>query len=149
MIYGINPGDRLSLSYPLHTDIRHIEASGFRRRHIEVRRIRDLVQQPLLPMEFLRRPLVARSRWLISGIDCETSHWRNFYLGSSEEFAAPRALRIAIVCPYTERIEHFVSDQYDQTGADYRELARQLGRMADEEIAPQLRIVPADMRRLA
>jgi hypothetical protein len=52
---------------------------------------RDLFRDPLKPREFLKRPFIDRSRWLIRGIDTNTGRERKFYLGS------PADLRITLM----------------------------------------------------
>ncbi len=58
-------GQQIELVYPVNTDIVFIENATRRVRNLYVHRIRDLVAEPLTPAEYLRRPYVARSRWLI------------------------------------------------------------------------------------
>ncbi len=67
----------------------------FRAREITVRGIRDLLLDPLTPDEFISRPLLRRSRWLIKtrdpGIPRE---FRQFYAGSMQEHWEDSILRI-------------------------------------------------------
>lgn len=50
-------------------------------RRFRVERARDLVAKPLTAKEFLRRPFIPRSRWLISGYDVNSNLARTFYVG--------------------------------------------------------------------
>ena len=93
----LSPGERVTLTYPECTLVESL--ARLRRRRIIVKHIRDLVADPLTPEEFLRRPLVRRSRWLVTGFDQDRQSWRQFYLGSTREFASPGFLRVAVYRP--------------------------------------------------
>lgn len=86
----------MDIHYPVHTHVRLFEASPRKLRHIQVCRVQDLVRQPLTIDEFLHRPFLMRSRWLAKAWDAELKAWRQFYLGSSQEYAAPGQLRLAL-----------------------------------------------------
>src|SRR6056297_3439724 len=85
MIEFPQPGDEIELHYPVSTHVRHIHEAPQRLRNFRIRTVRDLLREPLLPHEFLRRPYVARSRWLISvtDLDDKTHSFKQIYLGST------------------------------------------------------------------
>lgn len=93
------PGDEISFHYPRTTHVRYYQRCGYRLRNVRVESIRDLVREPLTPDEFCRRPFVLRSRWLVRGFDLDRKRERQFYLGASQEFAAPSELRVALYDP--------------------------------------------------
>lgn len=103
----IEPGKTISLTYPTSTLVDSI--AGLRRRHIHVVAIRDLIADPLTPAEFLRRPFIRRSRWLVRGYDCDVGEYRQFYLGCSAEYAAPSCLRVALYEPGSHRPSYPIS----------------------------------------
>jgi hypothetical protein len=87
----------LTLHYPRTTHVRFEDAAEYYKRTLRVLSIRDLVHEPLTPEEFLRRPFVRRSRYLILGH--ESGQFRRFYLGCAAEYRAPSQLRIALYEP--------------------------------------------------
>lgn len=97
----ITPGSNIELSYPTSTLVDALARFALRR--IRVYRIRDLLADPLTPEEFLRRPYIRRSRWLISGYDLDKGQYRKFYLGSSAEHRAPGLLKVAFYEPGATR----------------------------------------------
>ena len=90
----LSPGEQVTLTYPDCTLVESL--ARLRRRRIIVKHVRDLVADPLTPAEYLRRPLVRRSRWLITGYDLQRQGYRQFYLGSSREYPTPGFLRAAV-----------------------------------------------------
>jgi hypothetical protein len=62
-----SPGTEIALVYPTQTHVLQIDNSPRKTQEIYVHRVRDLIEQPLTPNEYLRRPYVARSRWLVLG----------------------------------------------------------------------------------
>jgi len=93
----IEPGQTIELHYPISNTVE--SPSDYRLRRVRVLRVRDLVTQPLTLQEFLRRPYVRRSRWLLTGYDLNAGKFRQFYLGSSDEHRAPGVLRVALYQP--------------------------------------------------
>lgn len=86
-------GRPLQLHYPICTRVNcRLE---FRPRQLTVRRIRDLVVEPLSPIEYGRRPLLLRGRYLIEAVLPDGSR-RRFYPSSSLEYFRPAPLRIGI-----------------------------------------------------
>jgi hypothetical protein len=113
--------------YPVTTHVRYCGMEiGVRRRHLVVRRIRDLVAEPLTPEEFLRRPFVRRSRYLVVGTEIENHQWRQFYVGCSKEFRAPSQLRLALYEPSAKRPAKLLHRSFDSTVADRDALRRWL-----------------------
>lgn len=97
----IEPGSKIELSYPDSTLVDSI--ARLVKRRIHVYRVRDLLAEPLTPDEFLRRPFVRRSRWLISGYDLDRGRFRQFYLGNSAEHEAPGLLKVGLYEPGAKR----------------------------------------------
>jgi hypothetical protein len=89
----IEIGQVVEFRYPVTTHVR-FESPLFEVRAVEVFKIRDLVEHPLTFDEYLRRPYVRRSRWMIGGVDLHSKQFRQFYLGCSPEYRAPSQLRI-------------------------------------------------------
>jgi hypothetical protein len=97
----ITPGSEIQLSYP---DCNLVESlTKLRRRRIRVYSVRDLLSDPLTPAEFLARPFIRRSRWLISGYDLDRQSHRQFYLGSSAEHQCSGLLKVALYDPHSGR----------------------------------------------
>lgn len=141
------PGQLLEFDYPTSTHVRHIETCLHRRRVVRVRRIRDLLANPLTPEEFLRRPFVARSRWLIYGIDRDRRADRKFYAGSSLQFRSPGTLRIALYDPDGTRPVDYLARAFAPTNDDRRVMVRWLIRWRNEDFNGRLlRILCDDCR---
>ncbi|MGV3485373.1 MAG: hypothetical protein ACO1RT_13220 [Planctomycetaceae bacterium] len=140
-------GEVVTIHYPLSTHVRHIEKAIARPRQIVVRSIRDLVAEPLTPEEFLRRPFIRRSRWLIKGYEPEHKRFRQFYTGSSIEFAAPSQLRVALYEPGATKPKQVLFRAIEPTVRDRKLLSRALLRWTkrqDEQL--QMRIYADDFR---
>jgi hypothetical protein len=114
----------LTIHYPTDTHVRLEGSRILRPRSIRVLSVRDLVAQPLTPEEFLRRPFVRRSRYLLRGY--ENGQYRQFYLGCSEEFRAPSQLRIALYEPGKLRPTDLLSRPFEPSVLDRKQLARLL-----------------------
>ncbi len=150
----LSPGDRIELVYPTHTHVRLVDHCSRQIRPITIRSVRDLVADPLTPTEYMRRPYVARSRWLVSAFDESKRTFRQFYLGSSDQFRSPGVLRLAIYHPGATRPHRIITDGFEPTVRDRRLLVRCLldvlanpvaGRGEGEE---QIRIIADDLRRI-
>ena len=146
----IEPQTQLTIHYPISSHIRNKWA--MRSRHITVASVRDLVKQPLTAGEFMRRPYIHRSRWLAKAWDIELSAWRQFYLGTSEEFAAPGVLRAGAFDSETQRLIRLIGREYQPTMLDRRALMRSIDkfqmRLSESEtlgiFAPDLQFVSSD-----
>ena len=119
----IEVGDVIDFRYPVTTHVR-IENPLFMVRAVKVVTIRDLVSQPLTFEEFLRRPFVRRSRWLVGGIDLESKLFRQFYLGCSPEYNAPSQLRIGGYDEYKRRPTKIYYRGFEPTLDDRKKLAK-------------------------
>jgi hypothetical protein len=97
----LNPGKVMTLNYPSSTLVGAL--AEFRRRHMEVISVRDLLSHPLLPEEYLRRPYTRRSRWLVRAFDLDKQQVRQIYLGSSLEHQSPGGLRLGLYEPGADR----------------------------------------------
>lgn len=140
-------GERIEFRYPVKNSVM-IEC-GYRWRCIDVNRVRDLVAFPLTPQEFLRRPFVRRSRWLITGVEVGTGRWRNFYVGASPEFEAPAVLRIGLYVPNENKPRKIVSRGFGDCVAERRKLVKLLCLLATENLGKtdlQIRVVADDLR---
>lgn len=129
------------LTYPEST---LVEAeTRFRRRRIQVKSVRDLATDPLTPEEYLRRPLVQRSRHLVTAYDLDSRGWRQFYIGCSLEYASAIELAIA-ACPADGQGDAtIISRPYEATRRDRILLARQLKDVvADAGQETHIRVIP-------
>lgn len=143
----IDPGEYLEISYPVDTHVRRFDVVPRRRRHITIHRVRDLVSDPLTVEEFLRRPFVRRSRWLAFAKDNELEQWRQFYLGSTEEFASPGNLRLALYEPGGSRPKEILGREFRPTVFDRKLMMRLLRRWNHQDHGDlQLRICCDDLR---
>ena len=122
----LSPGEQVTLTYPDCTLVESL--ARLRRRRIVVKHVRDLVADPLTPAEFLRRPLVRRSRWLITGFDQDRQSWRQFYLGSTREFASPGFLRAAVYRIGDSKPFDLLSRPFGPSKLERRVLARVIDR---------------------
>ena len=144
----IEPGQRVELHYPDSTIIQ--ADANFRRRKLHVHQLRDLLRQPLTPEEFLRRPLIRRSRWLTQAFDEEEGVWRRFYLGSSREFETHGDLRIAMFEPGEQRPWRIVSRGFRESRKERILLAKVLHSIRTEDLGDlQLRVIADDLRRIS
>jgi hypothetical protein len=120
----IEPGTRLELTYP---DCTLVEAlAKFERRRIRVHSVRDLVAQPLTPHEYLRRPKLRRSRWLVFGYDLDRFVWRKFYIGSALEYERPSVLRVGLYRPDESKPADLIGRAFGPTARERIILARVL-----------------------
>ena len=143
----IEPGTHLRIHYPTQTHVRHFFDAPRELRSITVRNVRDLVRQPLTPDEFLQRPFVMRSRWLVKGYDNILHQWRQFYLGSSEEFAAPGSLRLALYEPSSTKPAELLGREFNPTVFDRKLMIRLIRRWHSRvEGELQLRVCCDDLR---
>lgn len=142
MVY---PGDQLEISYPVRTHVRFWKDSPVETRCLTVASVRDLLQQPLTVEEFLRRPFVARSRYLIKAR--EGFDWRQFYLGSSREYRSPATLQFAVFDPDTPKRLKRICRSFEPTPEDRAMMCRLIKLWQDEnESHLQLRIICDDLR---
>ena len=143
----IDPGTFLEFSYPTRTHVREFPAAPRRRRKLAVHRVRDLVREPLTVDEFLRRPFTMRSRWLVIGQDADLGQWRQFYLGSAEEFRSPGGLRVALYEPRGTRPREILTREFAPTVADRKAMVRTLMQWSEKDYGKyQLRICCDDLR---
>lgn len=71
-------GRHCEFEYPRH-NFHHV-LSGFERRRIVVRAVRDLKATPLDPVTLKLQPFLRRSRWLVTGDDVDRCAERSFYV---------------------------------------------------------------------
>jgi hypothetical protein len=137
------PGEKIEFRYPVSTHVgTHPE---FRDRSVTVLSIRDTVRDPLTLDEFVRRPYVRRSRWLISSI--EGQNYRQFYLGNSEEFRAPSQLSVGIFdLEKNTRIDTLFR-RFDADPREVKTLLRLLAKYRDHDFgdAIELRVWADDL----
>lgn len=141
----ITPGQTIRISYPESTLIDAV--SRLRKRRIYVTKVRDLVADPLTPEEFLRRPFIRRSRWLISGIDLDTHQQRQFYLGSSREYKRPGILRVGLYAPGDTRPRWPFPLQFTETRRDRLMLVKAIKAWLSRDLVDlSLRVFVDDFR---
>jgi hypothetical protein len=141
----IAPGSKIELTYPDSTVVDSLATLS--RRRICVYRVRDLVAEPLTPEEFLRRPFIRRSRWLISGYDLDLQRRRQFYLGNSAEHRAPGVLKLALYEPGQTKPRWSLSRDFGPTRRERQLLIDSLAEIAKRGgTGMQLRIYCDDLR---
>lgn len=140
-------GETVTIHYPVSTHVRVFEQVPRKSRQIVVRAVRDLVCEPLTPEEFLRRPYTRRSRWLIRGFEPDQNRFRQFYLGSSLEFAAPCQLRVALYEPGECKPKEILYSAIEPNVRHRKALLRLLQRQLSSTSGPLLlRIYSDDLR---
>lgn len=140
-------GDELCIDYPKTTDLRIYRSSPLSQRRLIVHSIRDLVRDPLSVDEFLRRPYILRSRYLIRGVDSVTGQYRQFYLGSSEQFRSAGVLRIGLYLPDANRADRLLARGFQPTLKDRAMLATLLREWQAMDFGDStLRIFADDLR---
>jgi hypothetical protein len=138
----IEVGQIVEFRYPITTHVR-IEQPLFEVRSVEVFRVRDLVEHPLTFQEYLRRPFVRRSRWMIGGVDLDSKQFRQFYLGCSPEYRAPSQLRIGRYDAERCRPKEIYYRGFEPTISDRKQLVK-LALML--QYRSELRIFADDLR---
>ena len=137
-------GQHVELVYPTTTDVLHIHNAPRKVRQLRVHRVRDLLTQPLTVAEFIRRPYVARSRWLILATEQQGKPPKQFYVGSSDNYRAPDVLRLGL---YDEDgLAKLLGRQFESTVADRRALLRLAIREAEKHEGYTLGIFAGDLR---
>ena len=139
------PGQQIELVYPITTDILHVEKAPRKLRQLYVHRVRDLVSQPLTPTEFVRRPYVARSRWLILASEKAAQSPKQFYPGTADNYRAPGVLRLALYEPDATKPAFWIGRQIEPTPHDRRLLLRMINKVADQHPDYELRIIAPDL----
>ncbi len=120
-----------------------------RKRLLRIHKIRDLVAEPLTPAEYLRRPYVRRSRWLILATEHGKLYPQHFYVGCTTEFRAPSQLRVGLYEPEAIRPKALILRPFEPTMHDRDTLRRWLHRYADKDFnGLLLRVFADDMRLL-
>ncbi|MCC9655955.1 hypothetical protein [Rhodopirellula halodulae] len=142
-----HPDTEIELTYPEST---LVESSPiYRRRHLQIREVRDLIEDPLTPEEFLRRPLTQRSRYLLTAYDKDAKSWRQFYPGSSKEFMTDGRLRIALYERGGRAPKKIISRSFEPTRRDRIALARMIKEMQSKDFGRlELRIIPDESKVL-
>lgn len=146
MLNDWTPGKELTIHYPTHTHLHLLASCKMRRRRIAVRSVRDLVTSPLTPEEFAKRPYIARSRWLISAYDLEGGCYRQFYLGTMQEFPAPQILRFGAYDVASGDLVRLIGRQFLPTIPERRGMLRVIRRLqARIESHERLAILAPDL----
>lgn len=142
-------GTQLELPYPVHTSLSLITQAVVRPRKLIVHQCRDLLTQPLTWQEFVRRPYIHRSRWLIRAWDIDLQEWRQFYPGTSPRFRSPGILRLALYEPGETRPTTWLGQQFEPTPADRKRMLRLVHRWLENPDSgitqDRLRVVALDM----
>jgi hypothetical protein len=136
----------LTLHYPTVTHVRYSDVTKYLQRQFRVLQIRDLVREPLTPMDFLRRPYVRRSRYLLLGQ--EQRYCRQFYLGCSAEYQSPTQLRVALYEPSGAQPVELLARPIEADVRDRKLLIRLLEKWRDRDFGGLVLRVYADDLRL-
>jgi hypothetical protein len=141
-----NLDQQISILYPSTTHVEAILKAKRIPRNVVVKEVRDLVRDPLTTQEFLRRPFVNRSRWLIRGFEPSFSRFRQFYLGSSVEFRSPGTLRLSVYDPDTDT-RRIIGREFQPTLSDRLQMIRLVKEWENTDHGDfVLNIVPYDLR---
>jgi hypothetical protein len=119
-------GEIAIISYPMSTHVGSVNLERVERREIVVHHVRDLVANPLSVGEFMRRPYLLRSRWLIKAYEPDRNQFRQFYLGSSLEWKSPAVLRVGLYEPDSTRPVKVFGRGFEATPEDRAVLIRAL-----------------------
>ncbi len=126
MIACFDRGMEVEISYPVSTHVRFWKPDECRKREVVIDSVRDLVADPLSVDEFLRRPFLLRSRWLVKAYEPRLRQWRQFYWGSTREFAAPGILRVGLYAQGATQASWLYGRAFHPTPEDRRELMKLL-----------------------
>lgn len=139
---------RFVFHYPTTTNVRNILESEFRRREVFIRGIRDLVYWPLTPVEFVRRPLVHRGRYMIRGTDLLSGGIRQFYEVNCLELFRLVPLRVGLFEEYGQR-PTYVFNRTFFSAAERMSLAMAIGKGAFNHIdGMKIGVFADDLRTL-
>lgn len=143
----VERGEAVTITYPVSTHVRFYDPSRVQRRELVVHEIRDLVVEPLSINEFMRRPYLLRSRWLIKAFEPERRHFRQFYLGSSTEFQSPAVLRVGLYEPGAIGPLRLFGRGFEATPEDRNVLIRALRMWSRHDLGKaELRVFADDLR---
>jgi hypothetical protein len=126
MFAEFDRGMEVEINYPVSTHVRFFRPDQMRRREVVIHAARDLVTDPLTIAEFMRRPFLLRSRYLVKAYEPEIRQWRQFYWGSTREYAAPGILRVGLYEPSAEKASWVYDRAFLPTPEDRRELIKSL-----------------------
>jgi hypothetical protein len=126
MFADFDRGMEVAINYPVSTHVRFFRPDQMRRREVVIHAARDLVTDPLTIAEFMRRPFLLRSRYLVKAYEPEIRQWRQFYWGSTREYAAPGILRVGLYEPGAEKASWVYDRAFLPTPEDRRELIKSL-----------------------
>ena len=127
-------GTEVAIHYPLSTHVRFWRPDQYRRREVVIDSVRDLVADPLTVEEFMRRPFLLRSRWLVRAYEPRLRQWRQFYWGSTREFAAPGILRVGLYEPEASEATWVHGRAFHPPPKDRRELMQLLKRWSKLDV---------------
>ncbi len=129
---------QLGKTYRIHYPTNCLLASDpqFSHREVYIRGFRDLLTDPLTIDEFLRRPLLRRSRWIIKTADPNLPRkYRQFYIGSCQELWRDTPLRIGWYDPKQPETRPLAIAPFNfpNTTSQRLELAKSLVRWRDHQ----------------
>jgi hypothetical protein len=145
MIQGIEIGGELSFRYPRNTHVKLFDSVTADQRRVLIRGVRDMVQQPLTVAEFIRRPFVARSRYMIYAFEPDRRLFRQFYLGTSPDFLAPGIVRLGDRRPLGRGRMQLLSRGYEPSVVDRQAFLRLLQTWPEHQLR-QLSVLVDDFR---
>lgn len=141
-----NRFDRLTIHYPTFNRVNSVPE--YSRRSLIVQHVRDLVADPLTPLEYLWRPLVHRGRFMVRALDTQTGRVRNYYLAGSLEYYRPSPMRLALYDPDSPRKRplRILFEPFEPTPGSRILLARTIRRlMAYQWGQLELRVMADDL----
>jgi len=142
------PNETIKLHYPATTHVGFSREVPHKPRLFKILRVRDLVRQPLTVEEFLRRPFVRRSRYLLLGD--EGGNLRQFYVGNSKEFFSPSQLRLALYEPFSFRPHKLIARPFDDTLEERKQMLKILRSLPSLDFGDyELKVFADDLRLIA
>jgi hypothetical protein len=105
-------------------------------------------REPLTIEEYLQRPFIRRSRYLLVGK--ELGRWKQFYLGSTQEYYSTGQLRLGLYGPDDLLPRHLVSRPFDNTPEDRKRLYNAVADWSKLDFGQlNLRVFADDLRIVA
>lgn len=140
-------GQRIEFHYPRSTHLRFWHPSDVAIRRVIVHSVRDLLAEPLSTKDFLRRPFLMRSRYLIKAYEPDYHRWRRFYAGSSQEYWSPGSLRVGIYLPGESKPCELLGRPFESTPDDRRRLLQAIREWSKHDLGDaQIGIFADDLK---
>lgn len=107
------PEQTIEFHYPDNTFVGR--KRGWRLRKVSVRKVRDLLSEPITVNDWYRRPHQLRGRYLITAIDHDNGKLRQFYPNNCKEWWHPALLKLGLYTPFSRKPEVVFKESYGWT----------------------------------